>query len=317
MTGVCAPSAVPPLPSSASSDVFGYVLPPLDSLPAADADRFRRAYCGLCHALSRRGAPARYVLNYDFTFLAILLSDGESASERRRCVAHPIHGRPYLTATDAMELAADESLILAYWQLRDHIGDNGPVKRIPYQAAAAALAGAYRRAAADRPEFDGRVQERLEILRALERERCASLDAPADAFATLLSGAAQSVGPLTRRRVLEQILYHMGRWIYLIDAADDLKRDAASGNYNPVALRYGLSDGVWTDAARREFVVTLDHSVRRIAAAFELWDFGPWNALLERVFYAGLFQVGRAVLDGTFHRRRARRPIPASDKAGK
>ena len=49
-----------------------------------------------------------------------------------------------------------------------------------------------------------------------------------------------------RRRVLEQILYHLGRWVYLVDAADDLKKDAASGNYNPVALRYGLKDGVWT-----------------------------------------------------------------------
>ena len=44
----------------------------------------------------------------------------------------------------------------------------------------------------------------------------------------------------TRQRILEQILYHLGRWVYLIDAADDLKKDAESGNYNPVALRYGL-----------------------------------------------------------------------------
>ena len=40
-------------------------------------ERFRRMYCGLCHTLSRRyGQAARFILNYDFTYLAILLSDG-------------------------------------------------------------------------------------------------------------------------------------------------------------------------------------------------------------------------------------------------
>ena len=283
--------------------MFGYVRPPLDGLPQEESDRFRRAYCGLCHTLSRRGAAARWILNYDFTLLAILLSDGESASDKRRCIAHPVRGRDFLTATDAMELAADESLILAYWQLQDHVSDDGFFKGVPARAASALLCDAYQKAAADRPQFDGRVREQLDVLRGLELERCPSLDAPADAFAVLLRDAARDVAPLTRRRVLEQIFYHLGRWIYLVDAADDLQRDAASGNYNPVALRFSLSDGRWTDMARREFAITLDHSVHAIAAAFELWDFGPWNPLLERIFYSGLFQVGRAVLDGTFHGR--------------
>ena len=283
--------------------MFGYVRPPLDGLPQEESERFRRAYCGLCHALARRGAAARWVLNYDFTLLAILLSDGEGAADKRRCAAHPLRARPYLAATDAMELAADESLILAYWQLRDGVDDDGFVKGLPSRAASALLRDAYHAAAAERPEFDGRVREQLGVLRLMELQRRPELDAPADAFALLLREAARDVQPLTRRRVLEQIFYHLGRWVYLIDAADDLKRDAASGNYNPVALRYGLPDGVWTEAARREFALTLDHSVRAIAAAFELWDFGAWNPLLERIFYSGLFQVGRAVLDGTFHGR--------------
>ena len=103
-----------------------------------------------------------------------------------------------------------------------------------------------------------------------------------------------------RRRVLEQMLYHLGRWVYLVDAADDLKKDAASGNYNPVALRYGLTDGVWTEEARQSFAATLDHSIHMMATAFELWDFGVWTPVLETTLYTGLFRVGKAVLDGTF-----------------
>ena len=284
--------------------MFGYVRPPLEGLTEEDSDRFRRAYCGLCHALSRRGTAARWVLNYDFTLLAILLSDGEDVPVTRRCALQPARGRPCLPATDALELAADQSLILAYWQIRDHVDDHRALKRIPFRGASALLRDAYRNAAAARPEFDLRVQEQLRVLGQLERARCKSLDAPADAFAALLRDAARDVEPLTRRRVLQQIFYHLGRWVYLVDAADDLKRDSVSGNYNPVALRYALSDGRWTEPARRDFTLTLDHSVHNIAAAFELWDFGPWTPLLERIFYAGLFQVGRAVLDGAFHKRR-------------
>jgi hypothetical protein len=44
-----------------------------------------------------------------------------------------------------------------------------------------------------------------------------------------------------------------------------------------------------------------------MTTAFELWDFGVWQCLLEATLYTGLFQVGRAVLDGTFHDMRERR----------
>ena len=65
--------------------MFGYVRPPLEALPQQEADRFRRAYCGLCHTLGRRYGPAaRMILNYDFTYLAILLSDPEEAAPCRR-----------------------------------------------------------------------------------------------------------------------------------------------------------------------------------------------------------------------------------------
>lgn len=285
--------------------MFGYVRPPLQELPAEETERFRRAYCGLCHALGRRyGQAARMILNYDLTYLAILLSDGEEVWEKRRCLPHPIHGREYLVSDPAWDLAADGSVILAYWQLRDGVEDRDAVHGLPCRAAAGVLRPAYRRAAERRPALDRAVREQLAQLAALEREGCPSLDRPADCFASLLASVAGEVGNPLRRRVLEQLLYHLGRWIYLVDAADDLAEDSAAGRYNPVALRYGLEGGRWTADTRREFALTLDHSIHRMAAAFELWDFGVWRPLLEATIYTGFFQIGKAVLDGTFHRER-------------
>ena len=103
--------------------MYGYVRPPAGILSEEELERFRRMYCGLCHTLGQRyGTAARFILNYDFTYLAILLSGGdEGPSTAARCMVSPLKKRDYLCTTDALALAADESVILAYWQLRDGV----------------------------------------------------------------------------------------------------------------------------------------------------------------------------------------------------
>ena len=282
--------------------MFGYVLPPLQNLPEEETVRFRDMYCGLCHTLRQRyGLAARFILNYDFTFLAILLSDAQPpACEQRRCIASPFKKRSCACQSAALELAADESVILAYWQLRDGITDHSFFKGLKYRLSALVLTLAYRKARKIRPLFDQSVREELGHLSELEEARCDSVDAAAHPFAQLLSAAADSVSDPVRRRVLHQMLYHLGRWVYLIDAADDLKKDWEAGNYNPLIYRYQLTGDSLDEESRKSFVQTLDGSVHMVATAFELWDFGCWTRLLEATVYTGLFQVGKAVLDGSF-----------------
>ena len=282
--------------------MFGYVRPSEARLSEADKERFAAAYCGLCRTLGERyGLASRFILNYDFAFLAILLWEGEAPEPLHGgCIAHPAGKRPYFPGNAALELAADYSVILARLQAADALADPGGGKA-KYRLLAAALKGGYRRAAARRPAFDGKVREQLTRLRALEEGGCASLDEPADAFARLLAGAALEARDPVKRRVLEQLLYHLGRWIYLVDAADDLPEDFASGSYNPLLRRFGLEEGKLTGEARESLVVSLDHSIRLMGAALELWDFGAWSAVVRSVVYEGLFLVGGAVLEGTFH----------------
>ena len=282
--------------------MFGYVRPAAGRLDEADKRRFGAAYCGLCRTLGDRyGLAARFILNYDFTFLAILLwpEGGEEEARRRPCIAHPVRGRAFFPGNGALSLAADQSVILAWWQIQDALADPGGGKG-KYRAAAAALGSAYRRARELRPAFDRAARTHLERLRALERAGCPSLDEPADAFARLLAGAAEEVGDPVKRRVLEQLLYHLGRWVYLVDAADDLAEDFAAGSYNPLLCRFALESGGLTEEAREALSVSLDHSIRLMGAAFELWDFGRWSPILRATIYEGLFRVGAAVLEGTF-----------------
>ena len=283
--------------------MFGYVRPAAQRLTEEQQQRYEGAYCGLCHTLGRRyGLAGRMILNYDLTFLAMLLSEGTAERCTKRCLIHPVKGRPCACGGSAFELAADMSIILTWWQIQDGIADHGFFGGLKYRAASLLLRRAYRKARALRPAFDESTRRHLEKLSELEKENCPSLDAAADTFARLLADAAHEVAQPVKRRVLEQMLYHLGRWVYLVDAADDLKYDVKTGSYNPLPLRYALPGDTLTDTARQALAQTLDGSIRAMAAAFELWDFGDYGPVIESTVYEGLYAVGTSVLEGTFRR---------------
>lgn len=289
--------------------MFGYVRPAPDKLTPEEEAQYRALYCGLCHTLgSRYGAVSRLTLNYDFTFLAALLSSTVE-TDRKRCIVNPVKPHTVIRQNRALALAADVSVLLTYWKLRDGITDSCGLRREEYRLAALAMERAYRRASCLHPAFDAAIRQELELLSALEAARCSGLDEPADTFAKLLQGIAGELDNPLQQRILSQLLYHLGRWIYLIDALDDLKEDAASGNYNPILLRYSLKDGELTASAREALVSTLDASIRQMAAAYELWDFGQWSSIIRSTVYQGLYCVGNAILEGTFHATENRRGI--------
>ena len=275
--------------------MFGYVRPLRPELKCRDFDLYRATYCGLCRCMRRRyGLLAPMFLNYDFTFLTLLLwqPEAEFTPCQGRCHANPLRKKPMCPDAPALELAADESVILTWWKLRDSVRDDGPVKGIPARALSLLLRPAYRKAAGLRPEFDRAVRASLEELSILEKEQCPSIDRTADTFARLLQAAVPPED--SRNRVLSQFLYHLGRWIYLIDARDDLEEDQKTGDYNPVALRYG-PEGDDPALAR-----TLDHSLELMGAAFQLGEYGCRRALLENILYLGLPLVQRAGFDGSW-----------------
>ncbi|MEG2454608.1 MAG: DUF5685 family protein [Oscillospiraceae bacterium] len=276
--------------------MFGYVRPMRGELKVKEFDAYRAAYCGLCHTLGQRyGFVARMTLNYDFTFLAMLLAQREGRDGtfcQRRCPVHPTQKKTMCVAGEGMEIAADESVILTYWKLRDNVSDRGFWKGLPHRCAARLLRGAYRKAAALRPEFDSTVTACLKELGGLEEAGSPSLDRTADTFARILSAAAPAGPDETANRALGQILYHVGRWIYIVDGVDDLAEDEAAGAYNPVAARFaGHPDNEYLRK-------TLQNSRSLACAALELVDFGSWSEILRNILYLGLPMVEDLVFTG-------------------
>lgn len=295
--------------------MFGYVRPVPGQLSQAHRDAYQSAYCGLCAAMGKRhGWLARFTLNYDFAFLAILLTagQGEGGSCRARCPVHPFRKPRQCLCGSGMETAADESLILTWYKLTDDVQDHGVVTGLPYRLARWLFRRSYRRAAKARPEFDRQVRRGMERLRAMEREGSPQLDRVADAFASILAAAGAGQMPdQAGQRAMEQLLYHLGRWIYLIDAWDDLEADGKKGRYNPLEARFA-------GRARQErgyVQTTLTHSARLAASAANLIGFGPWDPLVEHVLYTGLPVVQSAVLEGRWKEMRKIREKQTNERS--
>ena len=278
--------------------MFGYVRPVLNRLTEAERNQYKSAYCGLCHVMGHRhGLFARFTLNYDFTLLALLhyACSGSSDSQCRRCPVHPLKKSMYCLSGAALEAAADESVILTWYKLCDDVSDHSFFAGLPARFLTLLFRKSYSRAAQARPEFDRCVRTEMERLNKLEAERSPKLDLAADTFAKILSGASLDYSTDdAKKRIIEQLLYHLGRWIYLVDAWDDLKDDCKAGRYNPLDVRF-------SGHAEQEISyveTTMTHSVRLIESAANLLDFGLLQNIIENILFLGLPTVQKAVLEG-------------------
>lgn len=284
--------------------MFGYVLPRKDKLTEEENVRYRAAYCGLCRSLKRHyGFRARFLVNYDMTFLYFLLSEGEPRQpERCSCPARPFCKKDCLPDDDPMTFAADLSVLLSYWKLRDAARDGGFFRSLAAKACLALYRKPYRRACGKQPEADRVFGEQLTKLNALEDENCPSIDRAADAFASLLRACALSFPEGPTRRTAELLLYHVGRFLYLTDALEDLPRDNASGAYNPLRYRYSLENGSLSGEDKKEFLETVDASISMAASALELLPVTADSGILRNIIYYGLPTVLHSVAAGTFRK---------------
>ena len=286
--------------------MFGYVRPRKDQLKICDYDRYRAAYCGLCRALGKQyGLVYRFFVNYDMTFLYFLLAGIYPEEKREKCICPANIFRKkqcYCTAAVYEEVAALD-VILCHRQLSDAVQDRSLLRGLPYRAARALTRRGYRKAAKKLPEFDRLTTKQLEKLSGLELAGCASIDEASDSFAAILRGCAAGVTPDAVRRPMEQVLYHVGRFLYLTDALDDLSEDCRQDSYNPLRYRFRVENGCMEEEDRKQLLQTIDGSVTLAGAALELLPLKSGAAILRNIIYLGLPAVLRSVSDGSFRAR--------------
>ncbi len=301
--------------------MFGYIRPQVGRLLVCEHELYRSLYCGLCRAMgSHTGCSSRLTLSYDFVFLCAFRAAIEGVSfamETHRCAVHPLKKRPMAADNAVFAYTARAAAVLNYEKLRDDAADERGARRLAAKTLIPAARSIRKKADGMDPLAD-RVAEHLERLSALEQEGCASLDAPANVFSDLLGDIAAFGLTGTEARIAREVGHATGRFIYVIDAADDAPDDAESGAYNPILRLYNdvpslLVKRTVTDrAGRKSEKIRLNDSaaqsiytaalndLTRLANAVELIDFTrcqPETAgIIKNIVYLGMPAELRRVL---------------------
>lgn len=284
--------------------MFGYILPDKPELKIKDYEAFRAYYCGVCRSIGKRhGQLKRLTLNYDSAFLAVLLcavANNPGKAIRRRCPVHPMRKRSMIEDSSIVDYASDINLLLAYYNLEDKKRDDGSI--LP-DAAMLALKRAYRRIRKKYAEKCAIMEARLNDLVKLENEKCASMDMAAEPFAKLMEEVT-AYEPLCIDEKTEQALrwmgYHLGKWIYLMDAYDDLESDIKRNSYNPLLYQFqyeGQDIGSFRQKIRERVEFNLLYSLNQISKTFELLEIKINHGIIENIIYMGMRRKTEYILE--------------------
>lgn len=216
--------------------MFGYITINKMELKLREYETYKGFYCGLCRTLKREyGAAGQLTLSYDMTFLSILLSslyEPENRITNGRCLLHP-GKRRMMIENEYARYAAHMGILLTWYHFRDDWAD----ERKP--AAIVGLRGyrrAFLRARALYPKKAAHMARCLTRLDVLEKAGSLDIDRVAGTFGELL-GDIFSVKEDIWKNVLYGMGFFLGKFIYLMDAWDDMEKDEKNGSYNILLLR--------------------------------------------------------------------------------
>lgn len=213
--------------------MFGYILANKNALSPEQTERYRGCYCGLCRALrERHGSLSRLTLNFDMTFLVMLLTamyEPQEFSSEEHCVMHPLKKRAYWRSLYT-EYAADMNVALTYYSCLDDWSDERKLLGI---AGVKAFRKEYEKIRLQWPRQCTAIETCMRRLAEIERGESSVPDEAANCFGEMMGEVfvCREDSWAEKFRVFGQTL---GRFIYLMDACADLGRDKKHGNYNPL-----------------------------------------------------------------------------------
>lgn len=282
--------------------MLGYVNIIKSALSEEEYDIYNGYYCGVCKSIgARHGQFPRLALSYDIVFLALILSSlnsEEDIIEREHCIIHPIERKPTIKNDAAVDYAADMLLILAYYNFLD---DKNDEHKLRGTLGSGMLSGSYAKLRKTYPDIVKAVEDNLSKLSELERAKSGSLDMTCAAFGDVL-GAVFSGWELyqkgdgisgdetsPRYRILEGLGRSLGKWIYLMDALDDLEKDKKSGSYNPLIYRDRGAEGL-NDL--------LYNYLGDVSSAIDLLEIRKNKGIIDNIVWNGLRARTEVMLNG-------------------
>lgn len=302
--------------------MFGYIRVYKPQLRICEYETYRSVYCTLCRYLgSTMGLPSRLLLNYDYTFMTMLmlaLGEEKPCFSTGRCVVNPLKKCGNCTTNEeAFAYTSALTAMMFYYKLKDNIRDSGAGKRMLWRTLSPYASHVRKKALRLYPEEDALVAAYLNRQFEAETKAVQSGEVLIDELCQPTADVIAAFAAKLSRKESDQVIlrhfgYFLGRWIYLIDALDDLNDDLKDGSFNPLALQFGLTA---EDAAARserwEQARVFGNDSLNMSAAeavkyYELLDLGDFKPITDNIMYLGIAEAQRSALFPPAKKRRRR-----------
>lgn len=268
--------------------MFGYVLINKDELRFREFDVYRSYYCGMCQVLKKRsGNLAQATLNYDMTFLQLLLTslyEPETKLEVFRCKLHPFK-KTIKRTNEITDYIADINLFLAYLKCVDDWKDEKKISRKLYSFLIGRKINKIRKLY---PEKTDKLENILKASHEYEAKEEYDIDKIA-AYSGELMAQIFLYKEDEWREPLYKMGFFLGKYIYLIDAYEDIEKDVKKGNYNPFTEIYKNEN--FDDFVQKILTMMISECARE----FENLPIIEDVDILRNILYSGVWSKYKAV----------------------
>ncbi len=262
--------------------MFGYVTINEKDLSQQQRERYHDCYCGLCRTLGKQhGFTGRFTLSYDLTFLKILLGalyETDDQTGTQRCLPHPLKAHPYIV-NKFDTYAADLSIALAYHNSLDDWNDD---KNIASLALSKIEQGTYLKISSKYPRQCAAICHCLSELSRFESENSTNLDSVSSCFGELMAELFDYKKD-EWSNTLRDVGFYLGKFIYLMDAYEDLPKDIKHKRYNPFTLMSAEAD---YEERVKDYLTA---AIAACANAFERLPVLQDADILRNILYSGVW----------------------------
>lgn len=271
--------------------MFGYVKINKMDLTFREYEHYRGYYCGLCKYLKdNHGEISRLTLNYDITFLILLLTSvyrPKSTITQEVCIANPIKKKARIV-NEITEYAASMNVLLTYYKLEDNLHDDKGIKDIlAYNIYKGKLKKAYEKY----PEKADYIKNQLLVLQNLEESNSTDIDAVSNTFGNLM-GEIFAYKNDKYEHDLRIIGFNIGKYIYMLDAYEDLDRDIKKGRYNPF-IEYANKKEELRKRVDKLISISLGHLAQSIDNLHIKFNIN----IIENIIYSGVYLRYKNILN--------------------
>ncbi len=283
--------------------MFGYVKVFKPEMKICEYDCYRGVYCGLCKQLGKSfGQLSRLGLSYDLTFLSVLmlsLKDESVGFEQSRCIAKPFRKKLCFKGCKELEFCAACSMIISYYKLKDNFIDGSFLKKLKLIFVYPFFALKHKKAKKLYKNVDDIFKTYISNQLKVEKGESYSIDAAAEPTAKALSQLCVLISPNeAQNQVLAHFGYLLGRYIYFMDALDDLEEDVKANTFNPFIQKFSADTKNINLAEIKEYAKeAINLTLGQLAASYELIEIKNYKSILDNIIYLGFKAELKRVLE--------------------